>query len=342
MAGVDPGLPLSRRQVVQGVGSAGLALLAACGRLPFQAPLHQPAKQPRLGILWPGLAPIGPAPELDAFRDGLRERGWLEGQNLTVEYRFAERGEGEALSLAVELVRLGMDVIAAPGTPAVRAAKNATSVIPIVMMSSSDAIADGFVAGLARPGGNVTGLTQMLSQLGAKRLELLKEIVPAISRVAILWRNPDTGLSLRELQVVARALELQLQSVDVEGLDELERAFDAAARWGADALITLRQPFTVTHRTRVAALAAERRLPAMYESRDFVDVGGLIAYGPNLPDMSRRAATYVDKILRGERPANLPVEQPMKFDCAINLQTAHALGLTIPHQALLQATEVLE
>jgi putative ABC transport system substrate-binding protein len=229
MAGVDPGLPLSRRQVVQGVGSAGLALLAACGRLPFQAPLHQPAKQPRLGILWPGLAPIGPAPELDAFRDGLRERGWLEGQNLTVEYRFAERGEGEALSLAVELVRLGMDVIAAPGTPAVRAAKNATSVIPIVMMSSSDAIADGFVAGLARPGGNVTGLTQMLSQLGAKRLELLKEVVPAISRVAILWRNPDTGLSLRELQVVARALELQLQSVDVEGLDELERAFDAAA-----------------------------------------------------------------------------------------------------------------
>ena len=279
-----------------------------------------------------------------AFRQGLRDLGYVEGQNIAIEYRWAE-GRFERLpDLAAELVRLKVDVIVSVVTQASLAAKNATRTIPIVMVAAGDPLGSGLVASLARPGGNVTGPSSMLAELAGKELELLKETVPNVSRVAVLW-NPANAVwqaqMLRATEVAARALGLQLQLLEARGPDELEGAFAAMTRERASALLVQVDVIFALHARRIADLAAKRRLPAMYGSREHVEAGGLISYAPNVPDVFRRAATYVDKILKGAKPADLPVEQPTKFELVINLKTAKALGLTIPQAVLIRADEVI-
>ena len=328
----------TRRQFVQGVGLAGLGLLGGCGRLPFEG--QQPAKVPRIGFLAPG----APQPQHEAFREGLRALGYVEGQNITIEHRSAEGREERLPELAAELVQLRVDTILAAGTPAAVAAKQVTNTLPIVFGASNEPVESRLVASLARPGGNVTGLSLMNSQLSAKRLEILKEAVPTLARVAVLaWPlQPTVERDWNETQVAAQALGLQLQRLDAQRADEFASAFEAATRKGADALVVLPNTLFARERMSIVELAAMHRLPAMYEQRQFADAGGLVAYGANLNDLYRRAATYVDKLLKGAKPADLPVEQPREFDFVINLKTARALGLTIPHHVLLQATEVIE
>jgi putative tryptophan/tyrosine transport system substrate-binding protein len=329
---------LTRRRWIQGTGAVGLGLLAGCGRWPGQG--QQPAKVPRIGFLAPG----APQPQHEAFREGLRALGYVEGQNITIEHRSAEGREERLPELAAELVQLRADVILAAGTPAAVAGKQGTNSIPIVFGASNEPVEAGLVASLARPGGNVTGLSLMNSQLSAKRLEILKEAVPAVSRVAVLaWPLQATvERDWNETQVAAQALDLQMQRLDVQRADEFASAFEAAIRKGADALVVLPNSFFARERVSIIELAAMHRLPAMYEQRQFAEAGGLVAYGANLNDLYRRAATYVDKILKGVNPTDLPVEQPTTFDFVINLKTAGALGLTIPHHVLLQATEVIQ
>ena len=279
-----------------------------------------------------------------AFRQRLRELGYVDGQNIAFEVRSAE-GRAERLpDLAADLVRLKVDVIVAGGTPAPLAAKRATTAIPIVMASAGDPVGSGLVASLARPGGNVTGLSLLVPELGGKRLQLLKEVVPGVSRVAVLWNaaNPYPVLVWRQTEAAARALGVHLQSLDVRGPDDLEGAFAAATRGRAGALITVEDPLTFGQRKRIVDFAARARLPAMYGFREFVDAGGLMSYAASLADLSRRAATYVDKILKGAKPADLPVEQPTKFELVINLKTAKALGLTIPPSVLIRADQVIQ
>ncbi len=269
--------------------------------------------------------------------------GYVEGQGILVEYRFAE-GRGERLpALAAELLDRRVSVIVVLGNRAARAARQITRTVPIVMAFSSEVMETGFVASLARPGGNVTGLTTMSPELTAKRLELLKEGHPHISRVAILWNSvPGKDAKWGSAQVAAQALAVTLQSVEVRASDDLDRAFATMAREHSDALLTLTDSFTTRNRKRIVDLAAKHRLPTIHEVKEFVDAGGLMSYGPNIPDMSRRAAPYVDKILKGAKPADLPVEQPTKFELVINLKTAKALGLTIPQSVLLRADQVIE
>jgi putative ABC transport system substrate-binding protein len=306
----------------------------------------QVAKVPRIGMLLSGAAPEPgqPSPLLDAFRGGLRDLGYVEGQNVVIEYRWAE-GRNERFSdLVADLVRLNVAVIVTSGTPAVRAAKAATSTIPIVMTSVGDPVASGFVANLARPGGNITGLSLLDADLDGKRIELLKEAVPGLTQVAILWSANDPGMTLAfsRVDVATRALGLSLQSLAVREPGEFSGAFHAASAGRAEALIVTAQPFTLRHRAQILDLVAKHRLPAMYTTRGFVDTGGLMAYGPSLSDLYRRAASYVDKILRGAKPAELPVEQPTKFEFVINLKTSKTLGLTIPPSLLLRADQVIE
>ncbi len=314
-----------------------LALLS----VPLSSEAQRAGKVPRIGWL-----SHTPGPNLEAFRRGLRELGYVEGENVTVEARYAEGREERLPALAAELVRLPVDVIVtAAGNPAVRAAKNATSAIPIVMgQSGVDPVVAGLIVSLARPGGNVTGLTTISADLSGKRLELLKEAVPTVSRVAVLWNatNPDKARELRETRVAALALGVSLQSLEVRGPDDFEKAFDAATRGRADALITLHDVLTNSQRARIVHFAAQNRLPTMYEFREWADAGGLMAYGPNVRDMFRRAATYVDKILKGAKPADLPVEQPMRFELVMNLKTARGLGLTIPPFLLFRVDEVIQ
>ncbi len=328
---------LTRREVVRGAGALGLALVTGCGRLPWQA---QPApKVPRIGFL----APVTMQPRYEAFREGLRDLGYVEGQNITVEYRYAQGGEERLPELAAELVQLRVDVILAGGTSAALAAKQVTNTIPIVFGASNEPVEAGLVASLARPGGNVTGLSLMNSQLIGKRLELLKEAVGNVTRVAVLaypiWATAERDWN--ETQIAARALGLQLVRLDVQRPDEFAGSFETATRERADALFTLPTLFFVGERTSIVELAAKHRLPAMYEQRLVVEAGGLLAYGANASHLFRRAAYYVDRILKGTRPTDLPVEQPMVFDFVINLRTAEALGLTIPPHVLMQATEVI-
>ncbi len=317
----------------------GLGLLAA----PLAAEAQQPAKVPRIGFLGGSPATGFPNNYLEAFRQGLRELGYVEGRNITIEYRWAEGKYDRLPALAAELVQLKVDVIFAFATPPSQAAKQATKTIPIVMLAA-DAVEQGLVASLARPGSNITGLSVQAPELGGKQLQLLKQVVPRASRVAILWNtaNPYTALVVRETEAAARTLGVQLQSLPVRGPEEFEGAFEAATRGGAAALLTVGDVLTIAHRTRIVALAAKSRLPAMYTFREFVDDGGLMAYGANLADLSRRAATYVDKILKGAKPGDLPVEQPTKFELVINLRTAKALGLTIPQSVLIRADEVIQ
>jgi putative ABC transport system substrate-binding protein len=330
---------LSRRQFVVGAGSA--ALLPGCARLPWQAP----AKVPRIGYLSPGFFSDQDSGSsfLAAFQQGLREHGYVEGQNVSIEYRWAEGADARLPGLAAELVQLPVDVIVAGG-PTVRHVQQATSTIPIVIVFSGDVVQTGLVASLAHPGGNTTGLSFMAPDLGAKRLQLLKEAFPEASRVAAVWNpaEPASVLEFKEVQSAARVLGVTLQSVEVRGRDELESAWETVTSEHTDALITFAHAFTIFNGRRIIDLAAQSRLPAMYGLREFVEDGGLIAYGPNLRGLYRRAAYYVDRILKGAKPADLPVEQPMTFDFVVNMKTAGELGITFPNEILLQVTEVIE
>jgi putative ABC transport system substrate-binding protein len=314
-----------------------LALLAAT----LAAEAQPAGKTYRIGYL--SIA-SGPSSRTEALRQGLRELGYIEGKNITIEYRFAHEKADRLRDLATELVNLKVDLIVTGGPTATRAAQQATRTFPVVMAWGGDPIAAKFVASLARPGGNITGLTSMATELGSKRLGLLKEAVPHMSRVAVLW-NPnhsEASASFRETEVATRALGLSLESIEVRRAADLEGAFRRAVTRHADALTVLLDPVTLLHETQVVELAARNRIPAIFYERRFATAGGLMVYGPQDDDLHRRAATYVDKILKGAKPADLPVEQPTKFELVINLKAAKALGLTIPPSLLARADQVIE
>jgi putative ABC transport system substrate-binding protein len=319
----------------------GLSVLTA----PLAAEAQQADKVARIGYLGPTLA-ANPH-MVEAFLQGLRDLGYVEGRNVVIEYRSAEGKLERYPALVAELVALKVDVIFVPGTPAAVAAKQATRTLPIVFAAAADPVADGLVTSLARPGGNVTGLAALSPELVGKRLELLKQAVPGVGRVAVLWQPGAAGERtekdmLKEADVAARALGVLLQVVEVRGPAEFDRAFSNMTRARAGALTVLGTPMFFTERRRLVDLAAKNRLPVVYGTRDYVDVGGLMAYGPNTADLVRRAAAYVDKILKGAKPGDLPVEQPTKFELVINLKTAKALGLTIPPSLLARADEVIQ
>ena len=313
--------------------------LAPCGAV---AAAQQPTKIPRIGFLAATSLSTNPA-RIEAFRQGLRELGYVEGKNIVIEWRFAEGKADRLAGFAAELVRLKVDVIVSGGSTATRAAKEATSTIPIVMAQDNDPVGNGFVTSLARPGGNVTGLAALRSELSGKRLELLKEIVPKLSRVAVLGSstNPGNAQSLKEVELAARAIGVQLQYVDVRGPKDIETAFKEASKGRADAVLVLAGPVFNSPRSQVVDLAAKSRLPAIYDRRDFGEAGGLMSYGTNVVDLDHRAATYVDKIFKGAKPADLPVEQPKKFELIINLKAAKQIGLTIPPNVLARADRVI-
>ncbi len=319
----------------------GLVLALAIGALlaPLAADGQQAGKVARIGFLRPGQPP---RTHVEAFQQGLQERGYVDGQNVVIEYRFAERSYDQLPRVAEELARLNVDVILATGAPTALAARKATTTVPIVFVAAYDPVEMGLVPSLARPGGNVTGLSLLSADLGGKRLELLKELVPKLRRVAVLWQpaNPTNAVQLKGAEAAARVLGVQLQPLPVQGPNDFESAF-AAAR-GAGGLLQVDGPLFLTHRTRLAELAARSRLPGIYSFREYVDAGGLMSYGADLRDLYRRAATYVDKILKGAKPGDLPVEQPTKFEVVINLKTAKALGLRIPQSLLLRAEEVIQ
>jgi putative ABC transport system substrate-binding protein len=320
----------------------GLLVLLALSLLwGFRSHAQPPTKVHRIGILTP--ASEASTPLWEAFRQGLRELGYVEGQNILLEYRFAAGQPERFAALAAELVRLPVDLLVTDSTPATQAAKQATSTIPIVMTASGAPVEAGVVASLAHPGGNVTGLSVMAPGLGGKRLELLKEAVPNISRVAVLWSsgNLTSPPQWRELEAAAHDLGVQLQPLEVPHPTELDSCFTAMTTAGAQALITLADAVLWNQRARVVALAAQHRLPAIFPEREFADAGGFMAYGPSVPESFHRAASYVDRILKGAHPGDLPVEQPTKFELVINLKTAKALGLTIPPSLLFQADEVI-
>ena len=308
------------------------------------ADAQEPGKTARIGSLGPRSRADG-APFLEAFRQGLRELGWVEGKNLVIEYRWAEGNVDRIAEHAGELVRLKVDVILAANTQAAVAAKNATTTIPIVMGTSGDPVAVGLVASLGRPGGNVTGLAWSAG-VGTftKELQLLKETVPSIRRVAVLLQpaNPAHVLWRKDGPSVARALDVQLHFQEARGPEHLDRAFAAMARERADSLLVLTDSVFALHRARVQDLAARQRLPAMYGAREYTEAGGLMSYGPDVLANFRRAATYVDRILKGAKPADLPVEQGVKLELIINDRTARALGIKIPPSVLLRADEVIE
>lgn len=282
---------------------------------------------------------------IEGFREGLRERGYVEGQNILVEYRFSEDRNDRLPALAAELVAMKVELIVASGTPASFAAAQATKTIPIVMGGiAADPVATGLVTSLARPGGNITGMTMMSPQLSGKRLELLKRILPSLSRVAVLWNppNPAYGPILKELEAAAHMLGLSLQRLEVRVPEDLEGAFETASRQRTGALIAPGDPLVSNRPRMVADLSLKYRLPTLMENKEFVEVGGLLSLGLDLVDSYRRAATHVDKILKGANPAEIPMEQPTKFDLLVNLKTARALGITIPPLVLLQATRVID
>jgi putative tryptophan/tyrosine transport system substrate-binding protein len=302
---------------------------------------QQPTKIPRIGLLF-AASPSSFAGE--AFRQGLREPGYVEGKDIIIEYRFAEVKFDRLPALAAELVRLKVDVIVTGGPPSTRAAKEATVTIPIVMTQVGDPVGSGFVASLARPGGNITGLSSLAPELCGKQLELLKEIIPRLSRVAVFGTstNPDNAQMLREVDLAAKAFGVKLQYLDVLNPKDIEIAFRAASKGRAEAfLMIVPASITSAHRRQVVELAVKSRLPAIYQSRAYVEDGGLMTYGVNNTDLGWRAATYVDKILKGRKPADLPVEQPKKFEFIINLKAAKQIGLTIPPNVLARADKVI-
>jgi putative ABC transport system substrate-binding protein len=304
---------------------------------------QQRTNVPRIGFLT-AFSPSDVPLWRNGFREGLRDLGYTEGQNIVVEYRYAEGHPERLPALAAELVRLKVDVIAAETTPANLAVKQATDTIPIVMTLVADPIASGLVSSLARPGGNITGLSLQLPDLSAKRLQLLREAVPGITRVAILWNSgsPITPPQLRAAEKAARALGIQLQSLGVRTPDDFERAFQDATRQSAGALLILDDFFLTSHLTRISALTAKARLPAMAGVTGFAEAGVLISYGPNFVDITRRSATYVDKILKGAKPGELPIEQPTTFELVINVKAAKTLGLVIPQSLLVSADKIVQ
>ena len=331
----------SKIQNLKWVGIFAIALTFAFGGVGAQA--QQAKKVPRIGLLSP-FSPSATAIWHQAFRQGLRDLGWVEGKSISIEYRYAEGKADRLPDLAAELVRLKVDVIvAAVNTDAV-AAKKATKTIPIVMASAGDPVALGLVESLARPGGNITGLSQIAPELAGKRLELLKEMVPHLSRVAVLWNPQGTTspLSWKESQLPARELGLRLHSIEVRSPNNLDKAIEDATKARAGALAIMPDPLFAGNLKRIADLAAKSRLPSIFHLTEFVDSGGLVAYGVDRPDQFRRAATYVDKILKGAKPADLPVEQPIKFELVINLKTAKQIGLTIPPNVLARADRVIK
>ena len=303
---------------------------------------QQPKKVLVIGYL-SVLSPSSDSGRIEAFRQGLRELGYVEGQNLAIEPRYAEGKLNRLPDLAGELVRLNVDVIVAGGSTAIRAAKSATKLIPIVMAHGSDPVALGYVASLARPGGNITGLTHLAPELGGKRLELLKDTIVRLSRVAVLT-DPGTGghgPQIKELEVAAPALGLQLRPVEVRGPDELESAFSTMTVWRAGAFIGLQQPTLDRLRQRIVDLAVKNQLPAIYPNSEYVETGGLMSYAADIVAMFRRTAIYVDKILKGTKPTDIPVEQPREFEFIINLKAAKQIGLTIPPNVLARADKVI-
>jgi putative tryptophan/tyrosine transport system substrate-binding protein len=323
---------MKRRAFITLLGGAMAAWPLAVGA--------QQTKLPRLGFLSAGTW----SPGLPALLEGLRQLGWIEGKTIVIEYRYAENRNERLPDLAAELVRLNVDVIVAAGTLAPLAAKRATATIPIVMTSAGDPLENGLVASLAQPGGNVTGLSLMMSEVSGKRLELLKELVPGLSRVAVLWNstNPYPTTVFKETQDAARTLGVEVQSLAVKSPADFATVFGLAGQKRPDAFFTIDDPLTLSQLSQILDFAAANRLPAIYGVQEFAKAGGLMAYGASVPDLYRRAASYVDKILRGEKPGKLPVEQPTKFDLVINLKTAKTLGLTVPQILLVAADEVIE
>ena len=306
------------------------------------AQAQQPTKVPRIGFL-AGTKPAAIAARVAAFRQGLRELGYVERKNIVVEYRYAEGNSGRERELATELARLKVDVIVTTGPTVTRAAKEATVTIPIVFAQDGDPVASGFVASLARPGGNITGLSTLAPELSGKRMELLKEIVPKFSRVTVIGTSTEPGYAqnLKETELAAGSLGVKIQSLDVLSLQDSETAFRVAAKGRADGVVMLGSLVFNTHRIRIVELAAKSRLPTTYTRPEFVEDGGLMTYGPSINDLFRRAATYVDKILKGAKPADLAVEQPKKFELIVNLKAAKQIGLTIPPNVLARADRVI-
>ena len=319
-----------------------VALCATLFALCLSAGAQQSNKIPRIGFLSALFPTTNPA-RIEAFRQGLRDVGYVEGKNIIIEYRYAERKFDRLPALATELVRLKVDVIVTSASQETRAAKEATNTIPIVMTNVGDPVETGFVASLARPGDNITGLSTLSRELSGKRLELLKEIIPKLTRVAVLGNStsPGNADTLKELEVAAQALKLQLQYLDVLSVNDIETAFRAAGKERADAVIVLSGSILTSQRRHIIDLAVKSRLPASYARPEFVESGGLMTYGVSLIDNFRRAASYVDKILKGAKPADLPVEQPTKFELVINLKAAKQIGLTIPPDVLARADRVI-
>ncbi len=303
------------------------------------AEAQQTTKVPRIGFLAGG-SRAADSLLLEAFWRRMNELGYIEGKNIAAEYRFAEGAPERLPNFAGELVRLNVDIIVAPGSGA-RAAKKATDAIPIVR-TYGDPVGEGLAASLARPGGNVTGLSSFISELGGKQLELLKEAFPKVSRIAVLWWTDTNASMLEDMKVAASALRVKLQPLALRGLGDFESAFAAIKKEHADAVIALRNPLTATHRIRIIKFAAKSRLPVVYPDEEFVGAGGLMSYGVSVPDLWGRAATYVDKILKGAKPGDLPVEQPKKFEFIINLKAAKQIGLTIPPNVLARADKVIK
>jgi putative ABC transport system substrate-binding protein len=322
-----------------------VTLVLALVTAPLTADAQPAAKVYRIGLLG-SRPPTGPGASRiwEGFFQGLRELGYVEGQNILIEGRFYGERTERLPALAAELARIKVDVIVAQGPPAPEAAQRATSTIPIVMTVHQDPVGSGLVASLARPGGNVTGLSVLTTELVGKRLQLLKEAVPGISRVAVLSdpTHPTAALQLREAEVAARSLKVQLQVLEARAPSDFASAFSAMTKDRAGGLIALGTLMFFVHRTRIVELAAQSRLPAIYGAKESAEAGGLMSYGPNLRESYRRAATYVDKILKGAKPGDLPIEQPTKFEFVVNLKTAKALGLTIPPSLLLRADQVIE
>ena len=306
---------------------------------PLAARAQQPGKVYSIGLF-----SAGAFPALPAFVEGLRRLGWVEGKNVVFIARSGENRLDRLSPLAIELVQLNVDVIVTVGTLAPLAAKQATTTIPIVMASAGDPVGSGLVDSLARPGGNLTGLSLMAPDIGGKRLELLKELRPGISRVAILWNatNPNAALVMKETTAAGGTLGLELQPFEVTGLNDIEGTLENAKRYQPDALIVVEDPLTVSSQKQIIDFAGTNRIPAIYGLREFVQAGGLMAYGASLSDLRQRAASYVDKILKGAKPADLPIQQPTKFELIINLKTARALGVEVPATLVSRADEVIE
>ena len=324
---------MRRREFIAVLGGAATAW-------PLAARGQQSNNVFKIGFIATGGVPL----YMNAFHDALQDLGWIEGKNVVYESRYAENRLDRLPELAAELLGLNVDVIVAGGTPAPLAAKQATAIVPIVMTGAADPLGTGLVASLARPGGNVTGLSLMSADLVGKRLELLKEVLPGLTSVAVLWNadHPFSTFVFKETERAAQALQIEVQSLEVRRPDDIDSALTAAKRQNASALIAVEDPLTTDYRRQIVSFAAETRLPSIYGLRMFVDAGGLLSYGADLSDLYRRAAGYVDKILKGTKPSELPVEQPSKFELVINLKTAKALGLNIPQTLLATADEVIE